>query len=163
MASPARKFTMRASTRQSAQVTAATLARSRPGRSELARLSTIHAPAGTVHDVPRLPAVRAKSSLKSTPPAGGVPASGGPASGTPASGVPASGGGDPASGGSAPAVPLTTKFLKKTPATLVAMPAVPGDPMADALASLKVAFTAPLTEAISCTGPLPVELRATVE
>src|SRR5690348_2330738 len=169
MASPPPKFTMVASMRQSAQVIALTVARLRRLRSELARLSSIHAPATTVQSGPRPEErSRVKSSEKSRPlgggggggapasgtPASGTPASGGgaPASGTPASGggapasgTPASGGGVPASGtpASAPppaALPVTTKSSNTTPATPVDIPAVPAPTMAEAEVSLTLSL-----------------------
>src|SRR5262245_15487664 len=88
---------MRASMRQSRQVTSLTYAWSKPSRSALARVSVMYAPEEVIQWGPSpVWSLRLKSSEKSRPEGGGVPPSG-----TPPSGGGAGGGGGAAPGAGA--------------------------------------------------------------
>src|SRR5437660_1125309 len=131
----------------------------------------MYAPAATVHLAPSPDrSFRLKSSKNSTPDGGGggggvppsVPPSGTPAS-VPASRTPASvpASGTPASvtppSGAPPPPPIAVrvKSSNQVPAASVVRPAAPAEVIACAVLSVTVSRSAPLTVAVSITGPAP--------
>src|SRR5437660_11501016 len=107
-------------------------------------------PSGTPASVPAsgTPASVPASGTPASVPASGTPASV-PASGTPASGTPPSGAPPP------PPIAVRVKSSNQVPAASVVRPAAPAEVIACAVLSVTVSRSAPLTVAVSITGPAP--------